>query len=113
MIVLGAYFVAVLMGSWICDYLAMPQFAEITSELGTFSHLYLYSLVIGLVVMMLCLAIIWIVLSRICKRTQALESGMRRSHNHWLQYDAGCAGDDQHVLPGCYFLPPVLGGQDG
>ena len=84
-IVLGAYFVAVLMGSWICDYLAMPQFAEITSELGTFSHLYLYSLVIGLVVMMLCLAIIWIVLSRICKRTQALESGMRRSHNHWFR----------------------------
>lgn len=84
-IVLVAYFVAVLMGSWICDYLARPQFAEITSELGTFSHLYLYSLVIGLVVMMLCLAIIWIVLSRICKRTQALESGMRRSHNHWFR----------------------------
>ena len=84
-IVLGAYFVAVLMGSWICDYLAKPQFAEITSELGTISHLYLYSLVIGLVVMMLCLAIIWIVLSRICKRTQALESGMRRSHNHWFR----------------------------
>lgn len=83
--VLGAYFVAVLMGSWICDYLAMPQFAEITSELGTISHLYLYSLVIGLIVMMLCLAIIWIVLSRICKRTQALESGMRRSHNHWFR----------------------------
>ena len=85
MIVLGACFVAVLMGSWICDYLARPQFAEITSELGTISHLYLYSLVIGLVVMMLCLAIIWIVLSRICKRTQALESGMRRSHNHWFR----------------------------
>lgn len=85
MIVLGAYFVAVLMGSWICDYLARPQFAEITSELGTISHLYLYSLVIGLVVMMLCLAIIWIVLSRICKCTQALESGMRRSHNHWFR----------------------------
>ena len=84
-IVLGAYFVAVLMGSWICDYLARPQFAEITSELGTISHLYLYSLVIGLVVMMLCLAIIWIVLSRICKCTQALESGMRRSHNHWFR----------------------------
>ena len=58
-IVLVAYLVAVLMGSWICDYLARPQFAEITSELGTISHLYLYSLVIGLVVMMLCLAIIW------------------------------------------------------
>lgn len=85
MIVLVAYFVAVLMGSWICDYLGKPQFAEITSELGTISHLYLYSLVIGLVVMMLCLAIIWIVLSRICKRTQALESGMRRSHNHWFR----------------------------
>ena len=85
MIVLGAYFVAVLMGSWICDYLAKPQFTEITSELGTVSHLYLYSLVIGLVVMMLCLAIIWVVLSRICKRTQALESGMRRSHNHWFR----------------------------
>ena len=85
MIVLGAYFVAVLMGSWICDYLAKPQFAEITSELGTISHLYLYSLVIGLVVMMLCLAIIWVVLSRICKHTQALESGMRRSHNHWFR----------------------------
>lgn len=85
MIVLAAYWVAVLMGSWICDYLARPQFAEITSELGTISHLYLYSLVIGLVVMMLCLAIIWIVLSRICKRTQALESGMRRSHNHWFR----------------------------
>ena len=84
-IVLGAYFVAVLMESWICDYLARPQFAEITSELGTISHLYLYSLVIGLVVMMLCLAIIWIVLSRICKHTQALESGMRRSHNHWFR----------------------------
>ena len=84
-IVLGAYLVAVLMGSWICDYLARPQFAEITSELGTISHLYLYSLAIGLVVMMLCLAIIWIVLSRICKRTQALESGMRRSHNHWFR----------------------------
>ena len=84
-IVLGAYFVAVLMESWICDYLARPQFAEITSELGTISHLYLYSLVIGLVVMMLCLTIIWIVLSRICKRTQALESGMRRSHNHWFR----------------------------
>lgn len=84
-IVLVAYFVAVLMGSWICDYLARPQFAEITSELGTISHLYLYSLVIGLVVMMLCLAIIWIVLSRICKCTQALESGMRRSHNHWFR----------------------------
>ena len=84
-IVLVAYLVAVLMGSWICDYLARPQFAEITSELGTISHLYLYSLVIGLVVMMLCLAIIWIVLSRICKRTQALESGMRRSHNHWFR----------------------------
>lgn len=85
MIVLVAYLVAVLMGAWICDYLAKPQFAEITSELGTISHLYLYSLVIGLVVMMLCLAIIWIVLSRICKRTQALESGMRRSHNHWFR----------------------------
>ena len=85
MIVLGAYFVAVLMGSWICDYLARPQFAEITSELGTISHLYLYSLVIGLVVMMLCLAIIWVVLSRICKHTQALESRMRRSHNHWFR----------------------------
>ena len=85
MIVLGAYFVAVLMGSWICDYLARPQFAEITSELGTISHLYLYSLVIGLVVMMLCLDIIWVVLSRICKHTQALESGMRRSHNHWFR----------------------------
>ena len=84
-IVLVAYLVAVLMGSWICDYLARPQFAEITSELGTISHLYLYSLVIGLVVMMLCLTIIWIVLSRICKRTQALESGMRRSHNHWFR----------------------------
>lgn len=84
-IVLVAYFVAVLMESWICDYLARPQFAEITSELGTISHLYLYSLVIGLVVMMLCLAIIWIVLSRICKHTQALESGMRRSHNHWFR----------------------------
>ena len=84
-IVLVAYLVAVLMGSWICDYLARPQFAEITSELGTISHLYLYSLVIGLVVMMLCLAIIWIVLSRICKCTQALESGMRRSHNHWFR----------------------------
>ena len=85
MIVLVAYLVAVLMGSWICDYLAKPQFAEITSELGTISHLYLYSLVIGLVVMMLCLAIIWIVLSRICKHSQALESGMRRSHNHWFR----------------------------
>lgn len=85
MIVLVAYFVAVLMGSWICDYLAKPQFAEITSELGTISHLYLYSLVIGLVVMMLCLAIFWIVLSRICKHSQALESGMRRSHNHWFR----------------------------
>lgn len=84
-IVLAAYLVAVLIGSWICDYLAKPQFAEITSELGTISHLYLYSLVIGLVVMMLCLAIIWVVLSRICKRTQALESGMRRSHNHWFR----------------------------
>lgn len=84
-IVLVAYFVAVLMGSWICDYLARPQFAEITSELGTVSHLYLYSLVIGLVVMMLCLTIIWVVLSRICKHTQALESGMRRSHNHWFR----------------------------
>lgn len=84
-IVLVAYLVAVLMGSWICDYLARPQFAEITSELGTIRHLYLYSLVIGLVVMMLCLAIIWIVLSRICKCTQALESGMRRSHNHWFR----------------------------
>jgi ABC-type antimicrobial peptide transport system permease subunit len=84
-IVLVAYLVAVLMGSWICDYLARPQFAEITSDLGTISHLYLYSLVIVLVVMMLCLAIIWIVLSRICKRTQALESGMRRSHNHWFR----------------------------
>ena len=85
MIVLVAYIVAVLMGAWICDYLAKPQFAEITSELGTISHLYLYSLVIGLVVMMLCLAIIWIVQSRICKHTQALESGMRRSHNHWFR----------------------------
>lgn len=85
MIVLVAYLVAVLTGAWICDYLARPQFAEITSELGTISHLYLYSLVIGLVVMMLCLAIIWIVLSRICKHTQALESGMRRSHNHWFR----------------------------
>ena len=84
-IVLVAYLVAVLMGSWICDYLARPQFAEITSELGTISHLYLYSLVIGLVVRMLCLAIIWIVLSRICKHSQALESGMRRSHNHWFR----------------------------
>ena len=85
MIVLVAYLVAVLMGAWICDYLAKPQFAEITSELGTISHLYLYSLVIGLVVMMLYLAIIWIVLSRICKHSQALESGMRRSHNHWFR----------------------------
>lgn len=84
-IVMVAYLVAVLMGAWICDYLARPQFAEITSELGTICHLYLYSLVIGLVVMMLCLAIIWIVLSRICKHTQALESGMRRSHNHWFR----------------------------
>lgn len=85
MIVLLAYIVAVLMGAWISDYLAMPQFEEINSKLGTIEHLYLYSLIIGLVVIVLCLAIIWIVLNRICRRTQALESGMRRSHNHWFR----------------------------
>ena len=40
-IVLLAYTLAVMMGAWICDYLAKPQFADITSELATFSHLYL------------------------------------------------------------------------
>ena len=76
-IVLLAYTLAVMMGAWICDYLAKPQFAYITSELATFSHLYLYSLVISLLVIVLCLTVIWIVLTRICRRVQALESGMR------------------------------------
>ena len=90
MIVLLAYIMAVFMGAWICDYLAMPQFAEIMFELGTISHLYLYSLVIGLVVIVLCLAVIWIVLSRICRRTQTLDSGMRRSHNNWFRNTMLC-----------------------
>lgn len=55
------------------------------TRLQLFSMFATEVLVIVLVVMMLCLAIIWIVLSRICKRTQALESGMRRSHNHWFR----------------------------
>ena len=100
MIVLLAYTLAVLMGIWICDYLAMPQFAEITSELGTFSHLYLYSLVISLVVIVLCLAVIWIVLTRICRRTQALDSGMRRSHSHWFRNTMLCV----QVIISMFFL---------
>ena len=100
MIVLMAYIMAVFMGAWICDYLAMPQFAEITSELGTISHLYLYSLVIGLVVIVLCLAVIWIVLSRICRRTQTLDSGMRRSHNHWFRNTMLCV----QVIISMFFL---------
>ena len=99
-IVLVAYFVAVLIGSWICDYLAMPQFAEIMFELGTISHLYLYSLVIGLVVIVLCLAVIWIVLSRICRRTQTLDSGMRRSHNNWFRNTMLCV----QVIISMFFL---------
>ena len=100
MIVLLAYIMAVFMGAWICDYLAMPQFAEITSELGTISHLYLYSLVIGLVVIVLCLAVIWIVLSRICRRTQTLDSGMRRSHNNWFRNTMLCV----QVIISMFFL---------
>ena len=100
MIVLMAYIMAVFMGAWICDYLAMPQFAEIMFELGTISHLYLYSLVIGLVVIVLCLAVIWIVLSRICRRTQTLDSGMRRSHNHWFRNTMLCV----QVIISMFFL---------
>ena len=100
MIVLMAYIMAVFMGAWICDYLAMPQFAEITFELGTISHLYLYSLVIGLVVIVLCLAVIWIVLSRICRRTQTLDSGMRRSHNNWFRNTMLCV----QVMISMFFL---------
>ena len=100
MIVLMAYIMAVFMGAWICDYLAMPQFAEITFELGTISHLYLYSLVIGLVVIVLCLAVIWIVLSRICRRTQTLDSGMRRSHNNWFRNTMLCV----QVIISMFFL---------
>ena len=100
MIVLQAYIMAVFMGAWICDYLAMPQFAEITFELGTISHLYLYSLVIGLVVIVLCLAVIWIVLSRICRRTQTLDSGMRRSHNNWFRNTMLCV----QVIISMFFL---------
>ena len=100
MIVLMAYIMAVFMGAWICDYLAMPQFAEIMFELGTISHLYLYSLVIGLVVIVLCLAVIWIVLSRICRRTQTLDSGMRRSHNHWFRNTMLCV----QVMISMFFL---------
>ena len=100
MIVLLAYIMAVFMGAWICDYLAMPQFAEITFELGTISHLYLYSLVISLVVIVLCLAVIWIVLSRICRRTQTLDSGMRRSHNHWFRNTMLCV----QVMISMFFL---------
>ena len=100
MIVLMAYIMAVFMGSWICDYLAMPQFAEIMFELGTISHLYLYSLVIGLVVIVLCLAVIWIVLSRICRRTQTLDSGMRRSHNNWFRNTMLCV----QVIISMFFL---------
>ena len=100
MIVLMAYIMAVIMGAWICDYLAMPQFAEIMFELGTISHLYLYSLVIGLVVIVLCLAVIWIVLSRICRRTQTLDSGMRRSHNNWFRNTMLCV----QVIISMFFL---------
>ena len=100
MIVLMAYIMAVFMGAWICDYLAMPQFAEIMFELGTISHLYLYSLVIGLVVIVLCLAVIWIVLSRICRRTQTLDSGMRRSHNNWFRNKMLCV----QVIISMFFL---------
>ena len=100
MIVLMAYIMAVFMGAWICDYLAMPQFAEIMFELGTISHLYLYNLVIGLVVIVLCLAVIWIVLSRICRRTQTLDSGMRRSHNNWFRNTMLCV----QVIISMFFL---------
>ena len=100
MIVLMAYIMAVFMGAWICDYLAMPQFAEIMFELGTIRHLYLYSLVIGLVVIVLCLAVIWIVLSRICRRTQTLDSGMRRSHNNWFRNTMLCV----QVIISMFFL---------
>lgn len=100
MIVLMAYIMAVFIGAWICDYLAMPQFAEIMFELGTISHLYLYSLVIGLVVIVLCLAVIWIVLSRICRRTQTLDSGMRRSHNNWFRNTMLCV----QVIISMFFL---------
>jgi ABC-type antimicrobial peptide transport system permease subunit len=100
MIVLMAYIMAVFMGAWICDYLAMPQFAEIMFELGTISHLYLYSLVIGLVVIVMCLAVIWIVLSRICRRTQTLDSGMRRSHNNWFRNTMLCV----QVIISMFFL---------
>ena len=103
-IVLLAYALAVLMGVWICDYLAMPQFADITSELGTISHLYLYSLVIGLAVIALCLAVIWIVLSGICRRTQALDSAMRRSHNHWFRNTMLCV----QVIISMFFLGVTL-----
>lgn len=82
-IILTACVVAVLMCDWVVGFMA-NKLSEFADDLGSMSNLYQYSLGIGIVVLLLCLGIVWVVLRRICN-SQSLEMGMRKGHSHWFR----------------------------
>lgn len=82
-IVLTACIIAIMMCEWVSNFIA-DNLTEIADDLGSMSHLYQYSLAIGLLTLLLCLAVVWLSINRICN-SQSLEMKMRKSHSHWFR----------------------------
>lgn len=74
--------VAMLMGSWIEDFMYTKFGDAMKPEPLVIHNLSLYSLQTAILLLTICGIAIWISLHRICKAEQGLAANMRRSRNH-------------------------------
>ncbi len=96
MIVVTAVGLALMMGSWLERFIGV-LWEKLGNGYSVFvDNLPAYSAVIGGALLLLCAAIVWILLARICNSAQGLAASMRGSRNHnfrnvmlWLQVTVG------------------------
>ena len=85
LVVVLACVVAVVMDVCVYDFLVTRLSDMFESSLGDMGYFTLNTIVIAIVVLILCLAIVWIILLRICKSEQGLDTVMRKKHSHWFR----------------------------
>ena len=77
--------VAMVMDIWVYDFMVTRLADMFESSMENMDKFNLNTIVIAVGVLILCLAVVWVILQRICKSGQGLDTVMRKNHSHWFR----------------------------
>lgn len=76
---------SVLLGIWLNYFFTTHLSVFIHEAQLSFTNLYIYGIIVSIALFVICAAIVWIVLHRICKAEQGLVQSMHSSRSHLLR----------------------------